>query len=344
MIKIIASLCAEKRLNLLTRMLKSVDSGVLVVPEQFLFEAERSMYTMLGARRIADTVITGLSKLAADVIKTHGAPRPYADDIVKSVTMHKTLGRLKSSFTYYRGEKLSFSFTQQMLELTSDLKAAAITPALLRKGEAEGISHSARLCDISAKLCDITEIYSAYCETLAVYYEDGVSLFGEIDRCFKESNLELFVTYVHAIKSASANIGADALSSMAKELEIAGNNDDLGFIKAHLEMFLSGLDALLNNIHELLGSRGVTVSVNGAQINGVGHIFDPESFDAELKLLCNALAVLDIDAVDKSLGALKEFAKGSDLEAFVREISKHVLMAEFDEAEALIGTRNTDNS
>jgi ATP-dependent helicase/nuclease subunit B len=157
MIKIVYSLSGEKRLSYLTNRLNSIDNGVLIVPEQFLFESERSMYRLLGARKIAVTEITGFSKLAADVIKKHGNPKLYADDIVKGVTMFKTLKRLKP------GIGCTYDNVSRMLNFAADLKAAAITPDCL-KAKADEIAQP--------KLFEIAQIYSAYCDTLDVEFAD----------------------------------------------------------------------------------------------------------------------------------------------------------------------------
>jgi ATP-dependent helicase/nuclease subunit B len=165
--KIITSLCAQKRLQyLIQRLVKAIDSSsstdsdssaCLIVPEQFLFETERSMYTLLGARKIAATQITGFSKLAADVIKNHGSPKLYADDIVKGMIMYKTLKHLKKGGSY--------DFARGMLSALSDLKSAAITPQLLKQAIIEDEL-------LAEKIGNIAEIYETYCAALDVDFAD----------------------------------------------------------------------------------------------------------------------------------------------------------------------------
>jgi ATP-dependent helicase/nuclease subunit B len=160
MLKITASLSAEKRLCHLTDRLTSV-RGILIVPEQFLFETERSMYRLLGARKIAETEITGFSRLAADVVARYGEPKLYSDDIVKSVTMYKTLNRIKSGFTYF-SRKVTFDMTRQMLDIVAEFKSAAVTPALF---DAAGNART-------GKLADIDRVYSTYSRTLDDEFAD----------------------------------------------------------------------------------------------------------------------------------------------------------------------------
>lgn len=141
---------------------------MLIVPEQFLFESERSMYTALGARKIAEVEITALSKLSAEVIKQYGEPKLYADDIVKAVTMYKTLTRIRSRLTYFANT--SFDAAGQMLALVADFKAAAVTPDALRERVIDGKFGDES--PLSHKLTDVSEIYTAYSETLAADFAD----------------------------------------------------------------------------------------------------------------------------------------------------------------------------
>jgi ATP-dependent helicase/nuclease subunit B len=170
MLKIITSLCGKKRLEYLTAKLTASDSAVLVVPEQFLFESERGMYRLLGARKIAITEITGLSKLAADLLKKHGEPKLYADDIVKIVTMYKTLRRLSRS---RRGEdaapyvytSVTFDSAKRFLDIIADLKSADISPALLKDSllpNEENPDNNKQESGLADKLRSISEIYEAY--------------------------------------------------------------------------------------------------------------------------------------------------------------------------------------
>jgi len=66
-------------------------------------------------------------------------------------------------------------------------------------------------------------------------------------------NFSDFTTYIHAIKSASASVGALEISKEAARLEIAGNEEDLSCIRKALPGFNSCLSKLAEDI-----SRGIT--------------------------------------------------------------------------------------
>jgi HPt (histidine-containing phosphotransfer) domain-containing protein len=54
-----------------------------------------------------------------------------------------------------------------------------------------------------------------YLRILKAYYEDGIEKINELNTCLETNDIPLFTIYSHAIKSSSANIGADKLSQAA---------------------------------------------------------------------------------------------------------------------------------
>jgi len=165
-VNIIASLSAEKTRGELISRLKSGKPSCLIVPEQFLFETERGMYRALGGSGITAVDITGFAKLSAEIVKRHGKPKLYADDIIKQAEMYKAVSRLKSAFVYYKGGGARFS--AKMLELTEDFKSSAVTPRRLREAAALMNPGDA----LTRKTTDIAAIYASYCEGLEADFAD----------------------------------------------------------------------------------------------------------------------------------------------------------------------------
>jgi len=97
--------------------------------------------------------------------------------------------------------------------------------------------------------------FEDYLEMLAVFLQDGLEKIDEIKMSLETGNLSLYVTHVHALKSAAAIVGADELSGMAKELERAGNQNDVEFIQAHNAGLLSALESLTSQIDAFLGEE-----------------------------------------------------------------------------------------
>jgi CheY-like chemotaxis protein len=68
--------------------------------------------------------------------------------------------------------------------------------------------------------------------------------------------LQSCVIKVHALKSTSATIGAEALSKDAMLLEKAGREGDLELIETHLEAFIQRFSEMVIRINRILTGRG----------------------------------------------------------------------------------------
>jgi signal transduction histidine kinase/CheY-like chemotaxis protein len=94
-----------------------------------------------------------------------------------------------------------------------------------------------------------------YLDVLKTYSEDGQTYFEKINASLAANNIGLYTTHVHALKSASANIGARAMSERAKMLEEAGRNKDMQIIQANTDPFLADFAALLDRVKRALEQR-----------------------------------------------------------------------------------------
>ncbi|MCL2260231.1 MAG: transporter substrate-binding domain-containing protein [Fibromonadales bacterium] len=151
-----------------------------------------------------------------------------------------------------------------------------------------------------------------YLQTLAVFHSDGTQRIDEIKKYLETDNYSLYITYLHALKSASANIGAGEISEAAKALELAGRQKDFEYIKKNTSDFLMRLQILLDNISEVIKAKQKThLDIN------------------KLLKLKQALEDLDIDAMDKAVTELRGFAQ-------IDEILQNVLVGKYEEAKAEI--------
>ena len=89
-----------------------------------------------------------------------------------------------------------------------------------------------------------------YLEILEAFHEDGMELSKRIKSSIESNDIPLYTIHVHALKSAAANIGALDLSEAAKALEMAGERNDMDYIRAHNEQLLADLADMLNSIDE----------------------------------------------------------------------------------------------
>ena len=167
-----------------------------------------------------------------------------------------------------------------------------------------------------------------YHKALAAFFEDAPERKEKIVECFASGDLYLYTIHVHALKGASASIGADRLSETAAALETAGLRGNLAYIEAHNGEFLAELEGIRAVIGEALASYGA----NGGEAGSV----DTELFNAGLVKLKAALNTMDVGEINRTIDNLSGFAYANDVKDVIRKISKHILMFEYDEAVKLI--------
>ena len=71
---------------------------------------------------------------------------------------------------------------------------------------------------------------------------------GEIVSLYESADWADYAVMVHALKSTSLTIGAQALSAQAKELELAGKGGDVDYIRQHHLPLLHMYEALCAQI------------------------------------------------------------------------------------------------
>jgi len=136
----------------------------------------------------------------------------------------------------------------------------------------------------------------------------------------------LYTIHVHALKNATANIGANKLSHAAKDLEMAGKNSDLSFIETHNGDFVADLELLLNDIHNSLSER----KKNGGDENA--SMVDMDDLKNNLVQLKNAIETLEASRLNSILDVLHKSKLPESVGTTIKNISKCILIADYDEA------------
>ena len=95
---------------------------------------------------------------------------------------------------------------------------------------------------------------AGFIELLELYYTDGRRKIGLLQG-FSQSDLTRYQVEVHGLKSASANIGAMEVSSLARAQENAAAQGDTEYIAQELPKLLTEYEKLLENIGQFLNRR-----------------------------------------------------------------------------------------
>jgi CheY-like chemotaxis protein len=163
----------------------------------------------------------------------------------------------------------------------------------------------------------------SFLETLAIFRKDGFEKIGDLNACLESGNIKLYTVHVHALKSASANIGAVELSESANALEAAGEREDLNYIKSNTPAFITALEVILNRISAVLAMY----RESGGAVSR-----DKDLLIRELVILKNAIENLDAGAMNESVEVLQDITQDDDFADTIEGISGKILIAEYDEA------------
>jgi signal transduction histidine kinase/CheY-like chemotaxis protein len=164
-----------------------------------------------------------------------------------------------------------------------------------------------------------------YIESLQSYVKDGQEKVVQIKEVLQKGDIGLYTTYVHALKSASASIGAIELSESAKKLEMAGKSRDMDHINANNDSFISDLESTLANIAAALEAR--------ADKNAIAvEAGSPEDLKNYLPALREALDAIDMQKSDQLIKEITAKKWDTSIAGAIQEIAQHILFSDFDEA------------
>lgn len=166
-----------------------------------------------------------------------------------------------------------------------------------------------------------------YMGVLKIFHRDGANKIAELTACLKNDDLLLYTTYVHALKSACASIGAAQISEMAGQLESAGMKQDIAFINKHNENFYINLKKLLENIGEFLSEK------LGDDDN---RTFDTQEMTKLLVKLKTSMEKFDVNTIDEASEELQNFTAHPDFGKTMDEILQNVFTGNYTQAKVLI--------
>ncbi|GHV04903.1 hypothetical protein FACS1894217_00910 [Clostridia bacterium] len=171
-----------------------------------------------------------------------------------------------------------------------------------------------------------------YLEVLRLFCRDAevrIPRLGEIPDSAVE--IQRFITDVHALKGASANIGAIKVTEMAAALETVARAGDLDRVEGRLGEFVTELSALVDRVRE--ATEYEHREVPRAEIETI----DGESLDR----LKTALNAVDIGTIDELLNRWETMRLDESTRQDVEEIAQNVLEFNFNAAMDTIGRMET---
>jgi len=169
---------------------------------------------------------------------------------------------------------------------------------------------------------------AGYRDVLKFYRRDAQARIPFLNAPHAENDLKSFITHAHALKSASASIGATDLSEDAKSLEDAGRRGDMKLIRERVDGFRDRLTALTESLSLALGA--------GQEEEERGKTSNAEIFPILLDLK-KALETEDVGTADDLLTELSGKPLDEETKDLVLLLSDLVLVSDFTEAGRVIG-------
>jgi HPt (histidine-containing phosphotransfer) domain-containing protein len=170
----------------------------------------------------------------------------------------------------------------------------------------------------------------AYRDVLITFGEDAQERLPLLQAVPEADALPAFITRVHALKSASASIGAAELSARALALETAGKAGDMAFIRENLPAFAKSLAELAGGIkawEKIMKERDSEKPAANGSENNVMPL---------LRELAEALKLQKADDIDEILERISAQPPDAGVKTAVEQISDEVLVAEYDKALAIL--------
>jgi signal transduction histidine kinase/CheY-like chemotaxis protein len=168
---------------------------------------------------------------------------------------------------------------------------------------------------------------AGYRKVLSLFRRDAEERLALLREPPEEAGLPLFVTQVHALKSAAATLGAAEVSAEAAALEAAGKAGDLAAIAEKLPGFYQGLS-------ELIAAIGGAIKNEPQNEPGVMHNEENDHalFADTCALLKDALEAKNMKEIDRLLGEIEALPLDGETRERINALSDDVLMGEYDKA------------
>jgi len=162
---------------------------------------------------------------------------------------------------------------------------------------------------------------AGYRLVLATFRKDALERIQLLKEILEKDDISLFTTNVHALKSASASIGAAEVSAEAARLEEAGKKGDKVFINENLDKFMEDLSAMVEGIAIVTDTEKQTAG------SGIGN-----TLILLFKRLETALKVQKAEDIDRLLNEIIRQPVNEEIKEIIEKVSDDILMTEFDNA------------
>ena len=111
--------------------------AVLIVPEQYSFNTEKTMLELLGAKGADKVEVLSFSFLAQKLLKKYGVnSMTEIDDSTRALMMSLALESVSDELNVYGRHRYSASVIMEMLKIIKEFRQCSVSPDMLRDAAA----------------------------------------------------------------------------------------------------------------------------------------------------------------------------------------------------------------
>ena len=169
---------------------------------------------------------------------------------------------------------------------------------------------------------------SSYIFSLQLFYETIDGNTRVIQKAYEEEDWMLYTVKVHALKTSCRIIGDLELSKKCEDLEKAGNDLDIGFIKAHTGEMISEYQTYLEELAHIMDKP----EEEEEEKEEIPSDELEDAYAALRELIPN----MDYDSVEMILDQLKEYKLPEKDEETIKQLDGMLKQFQWDEMEELL--------
>ena len=170
-----------------------------------------------------------------------------------------------------------------------------------------------------------------YIELLKLYCLDGKRKLKVLQELWEDKDYEGYGIEVHALKSASANVGAMRVSNMAKEQEKAVNRGDLSFVDSHVPKLLAEYEEQLDHIQEYMEENRKTVNTETEK-----KAIEKQQLRQEIESALASLEDFQAKECARKVEELLEYQLTDEIEETLEKVKDQLKLYEDDAAEQML--------
>lgn len=182
--------------------------------------------------------------------------------------------------------------------------------------------------EILERYPDGLEDYFAF---LDLYCLDGKRKQIVLRELWEKHDYKNYGIEVHGLKSASANVGAMAISRSAKEQEMAVDRGDIAYVDAHAEQLLMAYATQIDHIFQFLNNVRQPTHL-GEKVQAI----DYESFVAEINKALNSLENFRAKDCAHKIEEILQYQISSEVESRLIEVQEQLKLYEDEAAEQML--------